>query len=158
MDTMILLMPAAAAGNGKGRRDVMGIRLYFRNKYNPKDEFCLGKLLYYADYYSRLSCIDFLVSVNALVDYEWVEGMPEVKEMTKVFISECQICAYQDYGDLFELCTEDLFQFIYLYRKDQKEFWGPDHIVQYDTDLEDEIKYIQTHAVCANMWEFRLGA
>lgn len=136
----------------------MGIRLYFRNKYAPADEYCMGKLLHYADYKDRLSCIDFLVSVNALDEYDWYEDRPEVNDMASEFISECSICPYQDYGDLFELCTEDLFLFLYLYRKDQKEFWGPDNHVIYDTDLHQEIEYVQKHASVESRWEFRLGA
>ena len=136
----------------------MGIRLYFRNKYAPKDEYCLGKLLYYADVKDNLKSIDFIVSVGALDEYEWYKDSPEFNDMAKEFIVECTICAYQDYGDLFELCSEDLFMFLYLYRKDQKEFWGPDNTVTYDTDLLHEIEYVQKHAAVENRWEFRLGA
>lgn len=136
----------------------MGIRLYFRNKYAPADEYCMGKLLYYADIKDRLSCIDFLVSVNALDEYVWSRDTPSFNDIAKQFIDECAIWSYIDYGDLFELGTEDLFMFLYLYRKDQKEFWGPDNIVTYDTDLQQEIEYVQKHASVENRWEFRLGA
>ena len=156
---MILLMPAAAAGTGNQEGcDFMGIRLYFRNKYHPGEEYCLGKLLHYADYKDKLLCVDFLVSVNALDLYEWYKEVPKFENMGQEFISECAICVYQDYGELFELSTEDLCLFLYLYRQDQKEFWGPDHIVQYDTDLKSEIEYIQKNAAVENRWEFRLGA
>lgn len=136
----------------------MGIRLYFRNKYDPKEEFCLGKLLHYANSVNHLECVDFIIETGALDDYEWYEDVPDRCKMHGEFLDECVICAYQDYGDLFELSTEDLCLFIYLYRKDQKDFWGPDHIVQYDLDLEDELKFIQKHAAVENRWEFRLGA
>lgn len=136
----------------------MGIRLYFRNKYEPKEEYCLGKLFHYANSVDHLDCVDFIVEAGALNDYEWCVNFPCTGIKSGDFLDECVICAYQDYGGLFELSTEDLCLFIYLYRKDQKEFWGPDHIVQYDLDLEDELKFIQKHAAIENRWEFRLGA
>lgn len=140
----------------------MGIRLYFRNKYKPENEYCLGKLFAYAEGNDKLKCVDFLNDVGVLDEF-WLDGEIHTQwsyceTPQELFLDMCCCCTYQDYGEFFELCTEDLFMFLYLYRKDQKEFWRPQHIVTYDTDLLQEIKYVQKHASVENRWEFRLGA
>ena len=135
----------------------MGIRLYFRNKYKPENEYCLGKLFAYAEGKDKLKCVDFLNDVGVLDEF-WLDGEIHTmwsycKTPQELFLDMCCCWTYQDYGDFFELCTEDLIWFLVLYWEDHASFHGHE-----DWGIREEAKFIQENATCETRWEFRLGA
>ncbi len=139
----------------------MGIRLYFRNKDNPKEEYCLGKLLHYAEYKENLTCVWFLDQINALDEY-WTDSELRTdfyycENVTELFITLCQCCPYVDYGDLFEMSSEDLFYFLFLYYEDKGKIDGWTTIEQHQAVVEASA-FIMKNATCESRWEFRLGA
>lgn len=132
----------------------MGVRLYFRNKDRPENEYCLGKFLGYADPSDQHTSIDFLVEVGALDGYEWdtsYRDIPDRSEMAASFIEECHYCRFYEYGGMFELCTEDLVWFIRLYWDDHAKLF--DHE---SWDVREELQFIQQNASIESRWEFRL--
>lgn len=140
------------------RMILMGIRLYFRNKYKPEKEYCLGKLFSYAEGKDKLKCVDFLNDVGALDEYwiddEWRKDYHWCETPQELFQCMCECTRYIDYNeDFFELCTEDLIWFLVLYWEDHASFHGHE-----DWGIREEAKFIQENATCETRWEFRLGA
>lgn len=135
----------------------MGIRLYFRNRYKPENEYCLGKLFAYAERKDKLKCVDFLNEVGELdaywIDSELRTGYDWCKTPQELFQEMCCCCTYQDYGEFFELCTEDLIWFLVLYWDDHASFHEHPGL-----GLREEAEFIQKNATRETRWEFRLGA
>lgn len=139
----------------------MGIRLYFRNKDKPKEEFCMGKLLHYAEYKENLTCVWFLEQINALDDY-WTDSELRTdyyycENVVELFITLCNCTPYIDYGDLFEMSSEDLFYFLFLYYEDMCKIYGLMITEKYQA-IAEASAFIMKNASCESRWEFRLGA
>ena len=139
----------------------MGIRLYFRNKYKDNDlynEFCLGKLFYYIDsrYKPRLKCVEYLEEENALDHYIFDIEDYNYEDLYECFLEQCSCCPYIDYDDnLFELSTEQLIKFVYLYCKDYDAVWNTNVFEEF---FERIIDFIAENEAVENRWLFRLGA
>lgn len=136
----------------------MGIRLSFRNKDKPDEEYCLGKYFSYAEPTDAHDSVDFLVRIGALDQYEWPDDeIPERSEMAAAFIRECEFCMYQDYGCMFELSTEDLVGFLGLYTIDRAKLRGWE-LSDFNDQLYGALAFIQRNATVESRWEFKLGA
>lgn len=143
----------------------MGIRLYFRNKDRSEDhEYCLGKLYGYVETNKYLwKSVDYLKKINAI--QEFVNSFkkhydyPEI--INDAFIEICDDCPYNDYGEFFQLTTQQLCGFLYFYRMD----WNLYHeLTKDEMKLNDAdffyrvLFFIGDHRNCGDIWLFRLGA
>lgn len=137
----------------------MGIRLYFRNKDKPKEEFCLGKYFSYAEKKDCCyMCVKYLLkhiqsAYDLLVEYrESYEGDDDISD----FLDLCSMGRTYDYGEFFEMGTDDLCGFISCYIKDKIRLW------QYDINgikpnyLLDLLQFIGDNGSIESVWEFQL--
>lgn len=135
----------------------MGIRLYFRNKDNPKEEFCLGKYFSYAEKTDCCYlCVKNLIKSGRidhfLFDYkEQYDSGDDIDN----FLEACAIGRYYDYGEFFEMTTEEACGFIADYMLDRCRLWQYDLNSRYMIDI---LQFIGQNATIESMWEFRLGA
>ena len=133
----------------------MGIRLYFRNKDKPEEEYCLGKLYSYIDEKDKCTSVKWLLEFTNALD-EFVENpYARIEENVEAFLLDCACMRYIDYGEFFELSTCELCLFLIYYGIDWESLWYDEG---YKFDLEHAIAFIGTHEACVNRWEFRLGA
>ena len=136
----------------------MGIRLYFRNKYKPEDEFHLGKYFSYAEKKDGCyNCVKYLLdhvssAFDLLMEYrEFYIGDDDIYD----FLDMCANGIYFDYGDFFEMETDDLCGFLSCYIMDRCSLFNYELKPEY---LIDILQFIGDHGTIKSVWEFRLGA
>lgn len=135
----------------------MGIRLYFRNKYKPEDEFCLGKYFSYAEKKDCCyMCVKYLIK-SGRIDYFLIDYKEQYDSGDDIynFLEACAMGRYYEYGEFFEMTTEEACGFIADYMLDRCRLWQYDLKASYMIDI---LQFIAQNATIESMWEFRLGA